>query len=311
MSEALGVGPDLVIAGSARSGTSYLAAMLGQHPQVDACAVKEPNYFSREHHRGPEWYDGLFAAREPGLLRLDGSMSYTFARFPDALTTLAQDAPDAFVIYAVRHPVARLLSHMQLHRDYFRNEPARTLGEALRGNEVYAGASEYDRWLPRLAELYGPERLLVVPFPVVTGRREELVEVLSSATGLSPGPLLDAAAAAAQHRNQVVEMRGRGILVGRRLVRRWGLYPSLRRVLGADRLRRVRDLSTRPALTESLQTALESCDDDQRDRLRHLYAAARDEVARHLARQDAQRGLSWAEVWAQESPAPGVRDVDW
>ena len=311
MSAPHGMGPDLVIVGAARSGTSSLAALLSQHPQVDACAVKEPNYFSREHSRGPGWYDGLFRQRQHGLLRLDASMSYTFAHYPDALDSLADAAPDAFVVYAVRHPVARLLSHMQLHRDYFRNEVSLSLGEALESSGVYAGASDYGEWLLRLEKLFGPDRLLVVPFPVVTGRRDELVRVLSSATGLSSQPLLSAAETAGRHRNQVVEFKSRAVLVGRRLVRRWGFYPAVRSMLGPERLRRVRDWTTRPVETESLVEALESCGDEQHDRLENLYSSARRAVVTHLKGQDTRLGLSWTEVWAQECPGPGERGVDW
>ncbi len=311
MSAPLGTGPDLVIAGAARSGTSFLASVLGQHPQVDACAVKEPNYFSREHERGPAWYDSLFAPRQPGLLRLDASMSYTFSHYPDALDLLADAAPDAFVVYAVRHPVARLLSHMQLHRDYFRNEPAHSLGEALRRSDIYSGASDYGHWLPRLDKLFGPDRLLVVPFPVVTGRLDELVTALSSATGLSPRPMSDATETASRHRNQVVEVKGRGVLVGRRLVRRLGFYPALRKALGPERLRKVRDWTTRPVQTESLTAALESCDADQHHQLEELYSSARAAAATYLGGQDRRLGLSWAEAWAQECPDPGIRGADW
>lgn len=310
MSAPQGPGPDLVIAGAARSGTSFMASMLGQHPQVDPCAVKEPNYFSREHARGPDWYDGLFSGRQEGLLRLDASMSYTFSHFPDALDRLAAAAPDAYVVYAVRHPVARLLSHMQLHRDYFRNESARTLGEALRSSQVYAGASDYAAWLPRLEQLFGPDRLLVVPFPVVTGRREELVTTLATATGLSAEPLLDGAETAGRHRNQVVEVKARGVLYARRLVRRWGFYPALRRALGPERLRRVRDWSTRPVDTESLVEALESCDLEQHHQLEELYATAHAAVTSTLRSQDERLGLSWGEVWSTECPDPGVRGID-
>lgn len=311
MSAPQGPGPDLVIAGAARSGTSFLAAMLGQHPQVDACAVKEPNYFSREHARGPDWYDGLFTRRQSGLLRLDASMSYTFAHFPDALDLLAEAAPQAYVVYAVRHPTVRLLSHMQLHRDYFRTETARSLGDALRSSDVYAGASDYAHWLPRLEKLFGPDRLLVVPFPVVTGRREELVTTLASATGLSPQPLLDGAETAGRHRNQVVELKGRGVFHARRLVRSWGFYPAVRRALGPERLRRVRDWSTRPVETESLGAALSSCDREQHDRLAELYSSARAAVASSLADQDDRLGLSWSQAWTEECPEPGARGTDW
>lgn len=306
-----GVGPDLVIAGAARSGTSFLASWLGEHPDVDSCTVKEPNYFSRELARGPEWYDGLFRPRREGLLRLDASMSYTFAHFPEALDRLAESAPDAYVIYAVRRPVARLLSHLQLHRDYFRTECARTLGEALESSHVYAGASDYAAWLPRLEKHFGPDRLLVVPFPVVTGGRDELARVLCAATSLTPEPLLAEGTSASGHRNEVVQFRGRGVLVGRRLVRRSGLYPTVRRLVGPDRLRRVRFWATRPVETESLAEALATCAEDQHDRLADLHASAGEAVASFLVGQDARLGLSWSGTWADECPLPGERGVDW
>ena len=47
-------GPDLVIAGAARSGTSFLAAQFENHPEIDPGKVKEPNYYSRNLGRGSE-----------------------------------------------------------------------------------------------------------------------------------------------------------------------------------------------------------------------------------------------------------------
>ena len=307
------VGPDLVIAGAARSGTSFLAALLGRHPRVDPCAVKEPNYFSREHGRGPEWYDGLFGPRRPGLLRLDASTSYTFPHFPLALGRLAAESPGAVVVYCVRDPLARLVSHFQLHRDYFHNEHARTLGEALEtelGREtVYRGASDYAMWLPRLAELFGPERLLVLPFPVLTERTAEALGAVAARSGLDPGPLTSERPDAGRHQNQVVELRNQGVRVGRRLVRRSGLYPTVRRVLGPDGLRRVRGWATRPVRTESVAEALASCEAGTRRGLVALGETAGSAVADFLADQDARLGVSWSVDWQLERAFPGVGGV--
>lgn len=309
-----GVGPDIVIAGSARSGTTFLASVLSGHPDVDACAVKEPNYFSREIERGPEWYDGLYRPRRAGLKRLDASMSYTFAHFPDAVDRLADTAPDAYVVYGVRHPVARLLSHFQLHRDYFQNDSAHTLGDTLVRPTVYSGASDYASWLPLLEKRFGPDRLLVVPFPVLTDRLGEVLDAVCAGSGLDRAPFdsVDAAGDQAQrHRNQVVELRGRGVLVGRRLVRRAGFYPAVRRALGPDRLRRVRAWTTRPVEREDLAEALATCTSEQHAQLGDLYTSAVEAVAGHLERQDVHLGLSWSADWRRECPRPGAQGVDW
>src|SRR3712207_3523080 len=40
--------PDIVLAGAARSGTTFLAARLSRHPAIDGGAVKEPDFFSKD-----------------------------------------------------------------------------------------------------------------------------------------------------------------------------------------------------------------------------------------------------------------------
>ena len=299
-------GPDVVIAGAARSGTSFLASWLAGHPDIDPGAIKEPNYFSREIGRGLGWYDSLYEPRSPGLLRLDASMSYTFPHFPNALAELVAESPQAVVLYAVRHPIRRLLSHYHLHRDYFGNDSARTLGQALASSgrfaDVYTGASDYMLWLQRLAEHVDPLKLIVVPFPVITGARGQLVQALCSSTGLDATPLQEPAAAADHHRNQVVQFRSGGVRKLRRAVRRAGLYPTVRRTLGADRLRRLRSLLTRQAETENMADALATCTPSQLEELRYLYTTARSAASEALASQDSRLGLQWAREWELECP---------
>ncbi len=165
------IGPDVVVAGAARSGTSFLSALLATHPGIDPGAVKESNYFSREYDRGPAWYDGLYSARRPGLRRLDGSMSYTFTHFPEAIPRLAADAGDAVVVYAIRHPITRLVSHFQLHRDYFTNEPAETLGEALTFSDVYSGAERLRSLVAGVDRALRPRAAAPGALPGPQGRR--------------------------------------------------------------------------------------------------------------------------------------------
>src|SRR5687767_7425172 len=125
-------GPDIVIAGAARSGTSALAAQLSVHPSIDAGKVKEPNYFSRHLDRGEQWYESNFQSRSDSVLRLDASTSYTSPLYPHALERLAAASPEAYVIYAVRQPTERALSHYLLRRTYFHIDDAPTFGDALR-----------------------------------------------------------------------------------------------------------------------------------------------------------------------------------
>ena len=302
-----GAGPDIVICGAARAGTTFLAALLGSHPAIDPGSVKEPNYFSRELERGPEWYDGLFEPRERGLLRLDASASYTFPHFPHALENLAERAPGAVVVYSVRDPLRRALSHYQLHREYFHNEAAATLGAALSSTEVYAGASDYARWLDLLRRTFGDDRVIVLPFEAATIRTREVLQHVCGHLDIDSREIDVDSTASSQHRNQVVEFRHDAYRQVRRFAKRRGAYPWIRRTLGADRLRSLRSRLTRPAQVETLVEALGTCADDQLHSLAELYRSCQQAVAATLAVQDSRTGLSWAPLWSDACPEAGSR----
>lgn len=297
-------GPDLVIAGSARSGTSFVAARLGAHPDIDPCAVKEPDYFSRQFDRGPGWYHGLFAPRRDGLLRLDASMSYTVPQHPEALARLAAAAPHAFVVYAVRDPLPRAFSHYRFLSSYFGHEKGKTFAQALRDNAVYLGAGDYSVWLPALASLFPPERLLVVPFPVMT-KSSAVLSVLSERLGITPfenpGETVEA------HRNEPVRFRHPAFRAARKLMVRSGAYPWVRRHVGADRLRRWRGRVTRPAETSSLDDALRGCEPGQLAELGRVSAASISAATRYLREQDERLALAWTVEW--ETSLAGRRTV--
>lgn len=298
------VGPDIALVGAARSGTSFLADKLGKHPDIDPGDVKEPNYFSREIDRGDQWYDGLYRSRREGRHRLDASVSYTFAHFPAALERLAQASPEVYVVYAVRDPLRRLVSHYQLHRDYFRNESAATLGEALTFDDVFSGASDYARWLTTLTATFPPDRLLVVPFSVITANADEVLGEVAAACGLDQAGFDHESPRGVDHRNAVVEFRSPLVRRVWKAVRRAGLYPMIRGAIGPDRLRFIRGKVTQPVQRESAREALATCSPDQVERLHDLATRGIAQVSAVLAEQDQRLGLAWGRAWAHETSEP-------
>lgn len=298
------VGPDLVIAGAARCGTSYLAAGLTAHPSIDGGAVKEPNFFSREYSRGFGWYDGLFEPRRPGLVRLDASMSYTVPQHPQALDLLAAAAPEAHLVYAVRDPLVRAVSHYRLLRHYKAREEADTFGAAVRDNRVYLGASDYERWLTEILARFEPQQVLVAPFSLVT-KGDVVRSVILERLGL---PFVGADEERVQvHRNEVVQFRSGAVRGLGRLARRTGAYPAIRRHLGADRMRRLRTWATREVEALPVSEALESCTPEQRAEIQALVSRSRSAVTTALREQDDRLGLDWASTW-QAGSGPGMDD---
>ncbi len=287
-----GPGPDLVIAGAARSGTSSLAAQLGHHPDIDAGKVKEPNYFSRHLDRGAEWYEGLYLPRRDGLFRLDASTSYASPLYPDAPARLAAAAPDCLVIYAVRQPTERALSHYLLRHFYFHIDPARDFGAALAGDSFYVEGSDYSRWIPELRKVFPEQQVLVVPFELITERPQEVTAQVCRLLGLPDPPAAEHRGR--RHRNNVVEYRHEAARQAARAFRRSAAYPMLRSLLGPGRMRTARRAITREAELPSEDKALASCTAEQLAMLRSLDERAGAATMEHLAAQDARLGIAWS-----------------
>lgn len=106
--------PDIVLIGAMKCATSTVSAWLETHPDVHMVPGCDPDYFSRDEiwNRGPEAYGALFAGARPGQLLAESSNSYSWAAlYPDAAPRLAAMCPEARLVYLVRDPFERIVSH--------------------------------------------------------------------------------------------------------------------------------------------------------------------------------------------------------
>ena len=154
--------PNLLIIGAAKAGTTSLHHYLAQHPQVEMSAPKELRFFSHEANwaRGVEWYDSQFTSDRS--VRGESSPAYTqFRRFPEVPARVHRVLPDAKLIYLVRDPVERLLSHYAFSVATGRERD--TLDEAvLAPDSRYVDCSMYYTQVSRYFDYFEPSRILVV-----------------------------------------------------------------------------------------------------------------------------------------------------
>ena len=107
-----GARPNLIVIGGLKCGTTSLHHYLNLHPEVAMSRPKELNFFVEELNwpLGTDWYEGHFDLTSP--VRGESSPHYTNRpRFEGVAERLAETAPDARLIYMVRDPIDRMLSH--------------------------------------------------------------------------------------------------------------------------------------------------------------------------------------------------------
>lgn len=118
-----GYPPHCFIIGAQKSGTTYLASLLDQNPEIQVSNPKETDFFTgRVFPRGLEWYSQCFQQDTDKVL-IDASTSYSAAfslsdsrsqdvsiSFNGVAERIKKTVPDARFIYVIRNPVKRTYS---------------------------------------------------------------------------------------------------------------------------------------------------------------------------------------------------------
>ncbi len=159
---ASGALPNLIIIGAQKCGTTSLHHYLGLHPAISMSRKKELHYFTGQLGSSPgeDWYRSWFDPGKP--VRGESSPGYTnfpvFTGVPERMHALV---PDARLIFMVRDPVRRTLSHYR-HMVAERKED-RPLAEVLHDpGEPYTRRSQYHFQLERYLPYYDLDRILIV-----------------------------------------------------------------------------------------------------------------------------------------------------
>lgn len=168
-----GVLPTFVVVGGMKCGTSSLYHYLRLHPEVAMAAKKELAYFTEEGNwrEGESWYRSWFSPED--RVRGEASPQYTcyphFAGVPERMHALI---PDALLIYVVRDPVERLISHYR--HNVASGRESRSLTEALdEPDSMYLARSQYHRQLERYLDLYDRDQILVLDQADLRDRRRD------------------------------------------------------------------------------------------------------------------------------------------
>jgi hypothetical protein len=180
--------PNLVVIGGLKCGTTSLHHYLGLHPQIGMSRPKELNFFVAELNwdLGSDWYANHFSASD--AVRGETSPHYTneprFTGVAERMARLLGD--DAKVVYMVRDPIDRLLSHY-LHNVGGGYE-TRPMEEALADtSSAYVQRSLYARQAEPYIEHLGTDRIAFVTREELRDERAETMRRLFEFLGVDAG----------------------------------------------------------------------------------------------------------------------------
>ena len=181
-----GVLPNLIVIGGLKCGTTSLHHYLNLHPAITMSRPKELNFFVEELNweLGQAWYGAQFD--RGAAVRGETSPHYTDRpRLEGVAERMRELIPHAHVVYMVRDPIDRMLSHY-LHNVAGGYEE-RTLEEAFgRWDTAYVDRSRYAFQLEPYLEQYGAERVRIVSREELKTTRAETMRELFEFLGVDP-----------------------------------------------------------------------------------------------------------------------------
>lgn len=230
-------GPDFIIIGAMKCGTTSLWAYLDSHPGITMSEPKETNFFKTERDlaRGLDWYRSCFergSGMRPTLFG-DASPNYTKAHaFPGVPERIARQVPGVKLIYVVRDPIERLLSHY-MHNVAVGREQL-PLDQVIEPGSGYVQTSMYARQLREYREFFPDDALMVVDVSDLGSKTLETVTGILRFLGISTD-VAEEALAVRYHRSEVLRRPD-----------------PLQRRLPAERLRKIADRSLPRSLRERM-----------------------------------------------------------
>ncbi len=173
--------PNFIIIGAPKSATTTLTTILPRHPEIFISKPKEPKFFGRYHSKGWEWYTSRFSEGAALKLRGEASTLYasrmqTFRRAPELMKKFM---PDLKIIYIVRHPLDRIVSHWRHYRG--RNPNCPDFNLLLKsGNlrRLIVGCSQYHRHLTSYRNHFPEEQIHCMTFEDLLGKPQRTLREL-------------------------------------------------------------------------------------------------------------------------------------
>jgi hypothetical protein len=181
--------PDFMIIGAMKCATTTLHEQLARQPGVVMSRPKEPNFFSDDelYAQGFDWYYSLFHEPDAQVLCGESSTHYTkLPTYPDTVGRMARALARIKLIYVMRHPIDRLISHY-VH-EVTTGRIAVGIHEAIDRHPELIAYGRYHMQLAPYFESFGAESVLPVFVKRLASHPQEELERIGRFLG-HPGTL--------------------------------------------------------------------------------------------------------------------------
>lgn len=286
--------PNLFLVGAMKAGTNTLHRLLDAHPDIYMSKKpKEPSWFAGSNSgRDEHWYLSLFAGAGDARYVGEASTDYTRApRLKGVPAKIKAYAPDARILYIMRDPLDRALSHYWWDVQY--SVEGRSFTDAARRSREIVDVGNYAMQIAPYLETFGRERVHALTLETLTADAPATLAALWDFLGLPAANVTDGTAPRRYNpgRQHVPRLPGAGLVAHLKDTPVWSAAKAL--VPPSLRKRAIASLAIPVARTLSPEDVAEAA--------AALRPRLLDET-RALSKLFAREFPEW--VWLNGGPAP-------
>ncbi len=180
---------DFIGVGAAKSGTSWIAQCLREHPQIQFSYTKELAFFNRQNGiydknhqwnylKGLRWYQKQFPQKQNNKLMGEFCVNYLYDQQTPFL--IKKHFPDVKIIICLRNPVEMTYSHYWWYKDNFKLEKAPGFEQALSSQPQYLDRAKYYPQLKRYFKLFPAENIHIILYEQIKTEPAQVLKNLCS-----------------------------------------------------------------------------------------------------------------------------------
>lgn len=187
-------GPDFIVAGAPKAGTTALINLLNESPDVDCITHlpngQEPHFFSKDYHLGNDYYLNLFNNLDRNKIIGEKSVSYMTDK--QVASRIHDHFPDVKLLFVLRNPIDRAYSQYKANiqrgteyltfKNAIKHEKLRKL--IFKNNYAYLERGYYYKMLKNYYDIFPKKQIHIIIYEKFLTHPDECMQKICSFLGV-------------------------------------------------------------------------------------------------------------------------------
>ncbi|MEM7100809.1 MAG: sulfotransferase domain-containing protein [Pseudomonadota bacterium] len=175
--------PNFLIIGAPRSGTTWLAMNLREHPEIFMPRIKEVHYFDRHFEEGQGFYEDFFTTATE---RVIGEATPDYIYYPEVPSRISALIPECKMILCLRNPIDRVYSRYWNSVAKYEENRDLSFEDKLREKPLFIDEGKYYTHLKRYYEHFSPDQFLILDFHEINNEPNAVLRRTYDFLGVAP-----------------------------------------------------------------------------------------------------------------------------